>query len=537
MLPRIIIVSGAIACGKSDLSRSLSDGFGFPVIGTSDLIKERLGKPELDLKGLQRAGNRLDRETGSAWIAEMVAMRLRPDGIEGTVIVDGVRKRAQVERLQDSFGHRHTRHVHLQASVEVRRERFNSRARDADNGFKFDDVGSDRSEREVLKLGDIADIVVDTDKCTQAGIFSQVAARLHLVSRTADRLVDVIVGGQLGSEGKGNIADYLSPEYDVLMRVGGPNAGHKVFEDPPFTHVSLPCGSRRNDTAKLLVGPGAVIDPADLLNEIRQCELGPDRLVIDEQVALIMPEDVEWEERNLAKGIGSTAKGVGAATARRVNDRFRDGKGCKLAKDLGDVCSDLLPYVGSTLEHLEQAYTDRRRILLEGTQGTGLSLYHGDYPSVTSRDTTVAGCLAEAGIAPRRVRRIILVCRTFPIRVGGNSGSMEKEITWDDVAERSANDPKVIKAHEVGSRSGKPRRVSEFDWSLLRKACHLNSPTDIALTFVDHVQARNATAVRFEQLSEETISFVEAVEAVSGVPCSLIANKFDFKCVIDRRRW
>ncbi|MCY4005873.1 MAG: hypothetical protein OXE84_03455 [Rhodobacteraceae bacterium] len=48
------------------------------------------------------------------------------------------------------------------------------------------------------------------------------------------------------------------------------------------------------------------------------------------------------------------------------------------------------------------------------------------------------------------------------------------------------------------------------------------------------ISAKNAAAVRFEPLSEETINFVEAVAAVSGVPCSLIANKFDFKCVIDR---
>ena len=537
MRPRIIIVSGPIACGKSDLSWSLSQGFCFPIIKTSYLIKERLGKPELDRKGLQNAGNRLDRETEFAWVAEGLVLHLRRHGIEGTVIVDGVRKQEQVEQLQSSFGHRHTRHVHLHASVDVRRERYNRRARDADKCFKFDDICNNQSEREVLKLGEIADIVMDTDRFTQAGILSQVAARLNLVSRTADQLVDVLVGGQLGSEGKGNIADYLSPEYDVLMRVGGPNAGHKVFEDPPFTHVSLPCGSRRNDTAKLLIGPGAVIDPPDLLDEIRKCELGTDRLIIDEQVALIMPEDIEWEKEKLAGGIGSTAKGVGAATARRVKCRFRDEKRCKLGKDLGEVCPDLLPYVGSTLDYLEQAYSEKKKILLEGTQGTGLSLYHGDYPSVTSRDTTVAGCLAEAGIGPRRVRKIILVCRTFPIRVGGNSGSMEKEITWDDVAKRSGNDPAKIKAHEVGSRSGKPRRVSEFDWSLLRKACHLNSPTDIALTFVDHIQAKNAAAVRFEQLSEDTINFVEAVEAVSGVPCSLIANKFDFKCVIDRRRW
>lgn len=279
------------------------------------------------------------------------------------------------------------------------------------------------------------------------------------------------------------------------------------------------------------------MDPKDLLREIRDCELGPDRLTIDERVALITAEDIEWEQEHLAKGIGSTAKGVGAATARRVKDRFRDDRRCKLGKDLGEVCPELLPYVGSTSEIIEQAYSDQKKILLEGTQGTALSLYHGDYPSVTSRDTTVAGCLAEAGIAPRRVRKIILVCRTNPIRVGGDSGEMEKETDWEAVATKSGHDAELLKKREIGSRSGKQRRVGEFDWSLLRKACHLNSPTDIALTFVDYIDAENSDAVRFEKLSEETINFIEAVEAVSGVSCSLIANKFDFKCVIDRRRW
>jgi len=499
--PKVIIISGPIACGKSALSRLLCEGFGVPIIKTSDLIKRRLHKTGLDRKGLQNAGNRLDRQTQCAWVAEELALHRRRHGIAGPVIVDGVRKRGQVRQLQSSFGHRYTRHIHLQASVDVRRKRFAERARDADKGIRFDDVCNDRSEREVLKLGEIADVVVETDRYPQDGILSQVAVPLHLVSRTANQLVDVLVGGQLGSEGKGNIADYLSPEYDVLMRVGGPNAGHTVFEDPPYTHISLPCGSRRNEWAKLLVGPGAVIDPADLLKEIRECELSPDRLIIDEQVALILPDDIAWEKGNLAQGIGSTAKGVGAATARRVKDRFRDGRRCKLGKDLGTVCPDLQPYVGATLEHLEQAYSKQERILLEGTQGTGLSLYHGDYPSVTSRDTTAAGCLAEAGIGPRRVRKIILVCRTYPIRVGGKSGPMEGEITWDDVADRSGIDPATLKKHEVGSRSGKPRRVGEFDWSLLRKACHLNSPTDIALTFVDQLQAKNADAVRFDQLS------------------------------------
>ncbi len=78
---------------------------------------------------------------------------------------------------------------------------------------------------------------------------------------------------------------------------------------------------------------------------------------------------------------------------------------------------ELAPFLASAYEVLSEAYARGDRVLLRGTQGTGLSLYHGAYPHVTSRDTTVAGCLAEMGIAPTRVRKVIMVCRTYPIRV------------------------------------------------------------------------------------------------------------------------
>ncbi|MFC7049589.1 adenylosuccinate synthetase [Emcibacter nanhaiensis] len=534
---KLIIISGEIACGKSQLAKDLRDATGFPVVKTSDLILQQKPRTKKERTALQRAGNKLDNETGFAWIADAVGRLRRKPEYDLPIILDGVRKQGQIEALQKSFGHRHLKHVHLRADFQVRKERFVSRERDTDRGVDFDRISRNTSEKGVSKLEHVADIVVDTDRFTGNGVFSHVYSRLNLVSRSSDQLVDVLIGGQLGSEGKGNIADYLSPEYGILMRVGGPNAGHKIYEDPPYTHRSLPCGCRRNEKAKILIGPGAVVNPQGLLKEIRECEISPDRLTIDENVAIISQEDIDWEEQFLKKGIGSTAQGVGAAASRRIRNRFRDEKVCKLAKNLGEICPDLLPYVGPTYKHLEKAYAEGHKILLEGTQGTGLSLYHGEYPSVTSRDTTVSGCLAEAGIGPRRVRKIVLVCRTYPIRVGGNSGGMDKETTWEVIAERSGNDLQQLRSSEVGSVSGNPRRVCEFDWSLLRKACHLNSPTDIALTFVDHIDIKNANAARFEQLTKETINFIEAVESVSGVPCSLIANKFDFKCVIDRRRW
>ena len=130
-----------------------------------------------------------------------------------------------------------------------------------------------------------------------------------------------------------------------------------------------------------------------------------------------------------------------------------------------------------------------------------------------------------------------MVVRTYPIRVGGPSGPMKRQITWADVAARSGISVEELRGHELGSRSGKKRRVAEFDWSMLRKASHYNSPTDIALTFVDYLGVSNRDARRFDQLSQETINFIEEIEKVSGTNCSLICTDFTSRCVIDRRAW
>src|SRR5690606_37123692 len=96
--------------------------------------------------------------------------------------------------------------------------------------------------------------------------------------------------------------------------------------------------------------------------------------------------------------------------ARRI--LHRGGDTVRLAKDIPQLepfVGRSAPFRGSTTHQLELAYRQGCSILLEGTQGSGLSLYHGKYPFVTSRDTNVAGCLAEAGISPSRVRRVLMV--------------------------------------------------------------------------------------------------------------------------------
>jgi adenylosuccinate synthase len=72
---------------------------------------------------------------------------------------------------------------------------------------------------------------------------------------------------------------------------------------------------------------------------------------------------------------------------------------------------------------------------------------------------------------------------------------------------------------------------------LFRKACSLNGPTDIALSFADYLNVENKNARRFEQLDTPTIRFIEELERVAGAPVSLISTRFHARSIIDRRMW
>jgi adenylosuccinate synthase len=115
-------------------------------------------------------------------------------------------------------------------------------------------------------------VVINTDRCSADDVLVRAASHLGYYGRGYERLVDVLIGGEYGSEGKGHIAAYLAPEYDVLIRVGGPNAGHTVFGDPPYTHHQLPSGTLRSESAQLVIGPE---HPLMLRNycEIADCEV------------------------------------------------------------------------------------------------------------------------------------------------------------------------------------------------------------------------------------------------------------------------
>lgn len=559
----VVLVSGHMCTGKSGLARALRDEFGHHLVKTRDVLEQiarQQGLP-VDRQSLQKLGDQLDRETQGRWILDAFQQAALSTPPGTAIVLDNIRSREQLEQFRGHHDLRVT-HVHLYAPLDELRRRFAKKNADAasstSESFEIADHLKDEADVKFFKQD--ADVRIYVARTDTRDNLVRVAARLGLYPPPDVRCVDVLVGGQFGSEGKGHIAAYLARDYDVLIRVGGPNAGHSVSSaSGVYVYHQLPSGTK--DTgAQVLLGPGMTLNVERLQQEIDECGIGPDRLFIDPQVMVIEPEDIA-AEKALVTSIASTGRGGGAAAARRIMGR-RPGL-VRLARDiecLRPFVGERPPYRGSTTAQLERAYRKGYSVLLEGTQGSGLSIFHGQYPYVTSRDTNVAGCLSEAGISPSRVRRILLVIRPTPIRVGNpdpqgpgqgiadqkfSSGELRHETTFEEIAEHAHLNKDELLTHEKTSTTKRDRRVGWFDWEQFRKACALNAPTDIVLTFADYLSRENQDARRFEQLQPDTIKFIEEIERVAHAPVSLINTRFvrtdeerlDRRSVIDRRNW
>ena len=533
MFNRIILLSGPISSGKSTLAKGLAERYDIPIFKTSEVLRRQVRSDlRQDRKVLQTQGERLDKKTRGRWVLEELREWSNQRKTDSDVIVDSVRIAEQIQTIREAYGPI-VIHVHLTAPVEDMERRFNDRRKQGrEKDFKYAEVREHPTEKQVEELAKIADIVINTKRCTEQDVLIRTVSHLKVRTGRGTGFADVVIGGQYGSEGKGHIVAYLASEYNLLVRVGGPNAGHMVFGIPePYAHHQLPSGTRRSE-ARLLIGPGAILRVDKLLREIADCGVDAQRLCIDGNAMIITEDDIN-AEAELVKSIGSTGQGVGAATARRIMQRK---KGTLLAKHI----PELKPFLGNALDVLEDAFSQNEKVLLEGTQGTGLSLYHGIYPYVTSRDTTALGCLAEAGIPPNRVRKVVMVCRTYPIRVESpekeTSGPL-RDISWEEIARRSGYSAEKLRKAEKTTTTKRRRRIGEFEWELLHRAALLNGTTDVALTFTDYINKENVKAKRFEQLTQETINFIQEVERVAGAPVSLISTGFNSRSIIDRRSW
>jgi adenylosuccinate synthase len=293
--------------------------------------------------------------------------------------------------------------------------------------------------------------------------------------------VTVIVGGQFGSEGKGKVAHYLARDQcaTIAVRVGGSNSGHTAIDKSGVPRVFrvLPTPALLNDVVCVL-GAGSYIDVDVLLSELKAAQLPPDRLLIDPNAYVISDEHKLTENQwGLCKRIGSTGSGTGAAAVERITRQS--------SAHLARHNPRLHQYTRrSTRSFLRSALNRHERVIVEGTQGFGLSVLHSPYyPKATSRDTTAAGFVSEAGLSPLDVDEIVLVIRAFPIRVPGDSGHLPNEIDWEILTTESRW---PFPLTERTSVTDQIRRVARFDPAIVHAATEVNSPTRIVLNHVDY---------------------------------------------------
>lgn len=323
--------------------------------------------------------------------------------------------------------------------------------------------------------------------------------------------VSVIIGGQFGSEGKGKVSAYVSDERRAaaVIRVGGPNSGHTGVDKSGRIWIfrQLPAGlTGRNAIAVLPAG--SLIDVDLLRSEVERFGLPEDRLWIDPR-ASIVTEVHKRAEQELVGSIGSTASGTGASLIERIGRRVDHIRAANVPA-LRAFIQENLP---SRLRSMLQA---GERLIIEGTQGFGLSVWHSDYfPFATSRDTSAAAFVAEAGLAPHDVDDTVMVMRSFPIRVGGHSGPLANEIDWPTLAKEAQLPPDY---RELTSATGRVRRVARFDPALVRRALEVNAPHRVVLNHMDYIDPQWKT----DGPTANGRSFLAAVERSIGRHVDLI---------------
>lgn len=311
--------------------------------------------------------------------------------------------------------------------------------------------------------------------------------------------VTVVLDGQYGSCGKGAFAQHLAAveQPDLAVRTGGPNAGHSVLlrdvKSGEWSSLALrhvPAAAVANTSTLLALPPTALISPGVLASELQALsDYGvslQDRFFIDPLATIITHEDEEAES-GMRERIGSTREGVGAAQARKVMRTATLARDVDWLKPYIRSFRDVLGDLGNGDSFLRDG---SYAIHIEMTQGVGLGLHFGHYPFATSRDIHPAQALADLAFPVGDIDsfRVMLLARSFPIRVAGNSGPFGgQELTWEEIEGRTrgwvkAEDPEKTTVTKL------PRRIAEWSNSEIKDALAVcGARTDGVLMFADYL--------------------------------------------------
>jgi len=325
-------------------------------------------------------------------------------------------------------------------------------------------------------------------------------------------MITIVMGGLFGSEGKGSVVSVLAGRFrwDLVIRTGSPNAGH-TFKKPDGSLVKmrqLPTTWYYAKHTPVCIPAGAVVSKEVLLAEAHMLRAGGfDAPIYVSPFAAVIDRGAMEQEKMITTG--TTREGVGATRARKCLRQatvVRDDPDFCPGHELGQLVDVGTPWA--------DIHNRNKDILIEATQGFGLSLDGGNYPFVTSTNLTVYHILDDAGI-PFGVHYIrpILVVRTFPIRIAGNSGPLANEITWGELRKRYGEHI----PDEQTTVTKKTRRVGEWDAGLVREAIAATKPVDVVLTFVDYV----FPDIKEAGITDEVDSWLKEME-------SSVGRRFDY---------
>ena len=328
--------------------------------------------------------------------------------------------------------------------------------------------------------------------------------------------VRIVVGAQFGDEGKGKITDYLAEEARHVVRTGGgPNAGHSIHlpQGSIILHQLSAGVLRKGVTA--ISGPGMVLQPLRLLDEIRELEakdLLRGKIVLSDRAHVLLPlHEIEdgWEDELRAQrspqgGLGTTRRGIGPAYAdrygrwgirmgelnrpatlrARLELLYERKKHLPQLPPLADLQSTLeeaagllAPYIQDVDPILSRAMERNEPILLEGAQSTLLDVDFGTYPFVTSSHPTSAGALVGSGLPPQSVTEVIGIAKAYATRVGAGPFPTRADPEREEFLQRTGG--------EHGATTGRPRSCGWLDLVLLRYVARLNGLTSLAITKLD----------------------------------------------------
>lgn len=334
-------------------------------------------------------------------------------------------------------------------------------------------------------------------------------------------MVKAIVGGNWGDEGKGKITDMFAGDADVVIRYqGGANAGHTIINHyGKFALHLLPSGVFNTHTVNIIAN-GVALNIPSLLKEIKHIREGGvpgPNLLISDRCQIVMPYHIlldQYEEERLSdRQFGSTKSGIApfysdkyAKIGFQVSELYDEAylrdklEQVLTVKNLlfkhlynkSELSVDELfaqmiewrnaidPYVTDTVEYLQKALADGKKILLEGQLGALKDPDFGIYPMTTSSSTLAGYGAVGAGIPPYEIKEIVVVTKAYSSAVG--AGAFVSEIFGDEAHEMRQRGGD---AGEYGATTGRPRRMGWFDCVATRYGCQVQGATAVAFTAID----------------------------------------------------